>query len=287
MKKAEIIFVFLVSIVLSIVLSKGVSANISNEYLTEFNEDSEKCEIIDWFYYNIPNQNFLGSDYKSTVMVLYYCSENDNQGTLIIFDVAHKGFLERKYNLELVDLSRIKYNLNNGILSETNFVSNGFDICTFFGEDKLHQESVNLAAQTTEYVLANKQTETAKNIKSAIQLGKDIGKITKFNPSGLIGSVVCSYTNENLKLAIEKLVTCNKYLSNIDKNYAEYGYAPQLNSCINDAKGLLETYIGSTSAQIIDVVNKGGSAVSGVIGFFVDIIKDPAKIPEIKLKKQN
>lgn len=263
-----IIIIFLILII----FTNNVNAS-AEEYISEFNNKNEVCEIIDYFVYDVHCPTMFNSKKSCpTVPIFYKCCSNVDCVT-IIFDIQNKKFLYENYNTELINLNFVKYNLNEGNLLETQFDLKGFDICSYFGNRELRQESINLATSAAETITPLISTKKAKD---TISTAKKLGVVGKFNPTILIASVSCNYDNENLKRAIESLASCNVYLSNIKNNYAKEDYLDNLTSEVNGAKENLNQYMNSGTAQVRGIINKLINVIMGIFKFFInfDLDKD-------------
>lgn len=239
----------------------------SEEYINEFNIAGESCEVIDYFVYDIKCPSFFNSErYCNTVPTIYACC-NQDLCTTIIFDLKNKIFLEEKYNSEIVDLNFIKYSLNNGNISETQFNLKGFDICSSFGYNEIGQESINVAASAAESISPFLEVEKARKIEKTIQVARNIGVVNKFNPAVLAASVTCTYNSEKLNQAIESLANTNAYLLNIKNNYAKEGYIYGLTTQIDLAKANLKIYLDSPVSMARGAANWFVNAISALFKF--------------------
>jgi len=139
-------------------------------------------------------------------------------------------------------------------------------VCSdIFGSEELNQQSVNLAAQTAIKAKPLMNAEVAKDVTTAIKLGKMAGKIGEFNPTSFIVSIGCSYNNKNLKQATETLSMCNAYLTNIGNGFTRYGYVPELTTCIVKAKITLKEYIDSPLSKAREVADTLYAPVKALI----------------------
>ena len=188
-------------ILISIVLTMSSIEAKAEDYLGEFSLESETCEIIDYFYYDIKCPTIFNSDSLCTRVPVFYACCKESECSTIIFDIQKKSFLEDKHAKELIDLNYIKYNLHNGNLSMIQFDLNGFDVCTYFGKKELRQESLNLGASVAQNI--------DPSLSNKINTAKKLGKVSKFNPTIFIASVGCNYDNDNLEVAMESLSKCN------------------------------------------------------------------------------
>jgi len=264
----------------------------ANEYLNEFNEVGEKCQIIDVFEYQITSPRIWDQNYySSSVPVFYNCYSQEGENTIIIFDIYNQAFLEKEYISELIDLAYIKANLNNNVLSEYHFVSKGVDICNYFGADELNQESVNLVAQTAQAATPLMSIKTAKDVTEVIKIGKNLKVIGQFNPTNFIVGVGCGLNNKILKESVETLAKCNTYLFNIRNNIARKGYVAELDYCITDANIKLKKYIDDELSKLRDAVNQASNAAWGILRPFIQWYKDALsgstnpKLGEIKIEE--
>jgi len=258
-------FVILISVTL-------VYASASEEYISEFNNLDETCEIIDYFVYDIRCPIFFNSErYCSSVPVFYKCCSKEDCIT-ILFDAQNADFLSNSLNSELINLNYIKYSLDNGNMSLTQFDLKGFDVCSYFGTDEIRQESVNIATSTAENIAPTVlNAEKAHKVKKTINTAKKVGKVSKFNPTTLIASVSCVYDDKKLKQAIESLYSCNSYLSNIQNNYAKEGYITHFTEEVNLARLNLKEYIDSPTAQIRGGTNTLFNMIASIFRFFMDL----------------
>lgn len=241
-------------------------ASSADEYLTEFNNEGETCQIVDAFNYEIPSPTFFNSDhFASTVPVFYYCSTSESN-ILVVFDIYNRKFYDDNTLSDTIDLSYIRHNLNVGNLSDTNFIHSNIDVCNdLFGSDKLNQQSVNLAAKTIEAAKPLMTTQTAKDISTVIKIGKVAGTIKEFNPTTFVVSIGCNYNNKDLKRATETLAMCNAYLSNIGNGFTRYGYVNELSSCISTAKTTLKGYIDSPLSQVREVADTAYAHITALM----------------------
>ncbi|MEK6934509.1 MAG: hypothetical protein AABW46_01395 [Nanoarchaeota archaeon] len=245
-------------------------ANITpDEYLNEFKNQDESCEIIDFFVYDVSCPSFFNPTRLCTKVPVFYKCCNDNKCATIIFDVQKRGVLTEIQNQELIDLNYIKYNLYNENLSIIHFDPTGFDVCSYFGKDELRQESVNLAASASERLSPLLGTEQSKKVKDTIDTAKKMGKVSKFTPSTFLLSVSCSYDNHNLKEAIESFANTNIYMKNIQNNYAQEGYVFHLTKTVKEGKLKLKNYADSVTAQIRDSANKFTNRIIATLRSFL------------------
>lgn len=249
-----------------VITLSNVSAE-SEEYLNEFNVPGESCQVIDYFVYDIKCPSFFNSDRHCTTVPTIYACCNEDSCTTIIFDLQNKIFLGDKYNSEIIDLNFIKYGLNNGNISETQFNLKGLDICSPFGYKEIKQESINAAASAAEAISPLLEVEKAKKIEKTIKVARNVGAVNKFNPAVLAASVTCTYNSEKLNLAIESLANTNVYLSNIKNNYAREGYVYGLTTQIDIAKANLKIYLDSPVSMARGATNWFINAISALFKF--------------------
>lgn len=237
---------FIGALVFILVITLGVVSATPEEYLKEFNNNNETCEVIDYFVYDYHCPWFFNSDrYCSTVSTFYRCCTED-KCTTIILDLQSKRFLGDSYSTELIDLNYIKYNLRNGNISQTPFQLEGFDVCSSFGSKEIRQESVNLAASAAESISPLVlEAEKARDVKNIVQNARKIGAVNKFNPYILVAGFTCNYNSEKLNTAVESIANTNAYLNNINKDYAREGYLYGLSSEIDITRANLKSYVES------------------------------------------
>lgn len=279
-----ILALFLVVLFLCIGISTNVLAQDANEYLNEFSNPEETCQIVDVFTYQVPDPVLFNKhNYKSLVPVFYYCNSSTSN-IIIIFNIYNDKFIDQNYLSEIIDLSYIRYNLETGIIKNAYFINSGTDVCSdFFGTKELNQESVNLAAKTAESAKPLMNAKTAKDISTAIKIGKAATLIGEFNPATFVVSIGCRYNNKDLKQAAESLALCNAYLSNIQNGFTRLGYVSELSTCVNTAKSQLKHYTDSTLSQIRDVANSlYAPAKVLIITPFFDMLK--GKTPNLNAK---
>lgn len=266
-------FLLFCCITFTVLIPVVFSAN-AEEYLKEFSVESENCSIVDAFLYKVYSSGFLFASYSTTVPVFYDCCSGDTC-TPIIFDVYKENLLDNVDIKELIDLNYIKVNLNNGVLSEKQFISNGIDVCDSFGQKKLNQESVNLAANAVESSTPLMKAETAYKVTQTIETARKLNVIGKFNPTVLIASVACKHDNKVLNQVVESLVTCNAYMTNIRNNFAQSYYVENLDSCITKAKTILKSYLDSTTAQVRGIINIILNLIWGLLKPIFSVISNP------------
>lgn len=265
----------LIILFLFVVLLPSLHAAEAKDYLNEFNTSSENCSIIDAFLYKVYSAGFLFDGYSTTVPVFYDCCSGGTC-TPIIFDVYNENLLDNVDVKELIDLNYIKVNLNNGVLSEKQFISNGVDVCDSFGQKKLNQESVNLAANAVESSTPLMKAETAYKVTQTIETARRLNVIGKFNPTVLVASVACKHDNKVLNQVVESLATCNAYMANIRNSFAQSYYVESLDNCITIAKTRLKSYIDSATAQVRGIINWILNLLYGLFKPIFDVISNPS-----------
>jgi hypothetical protein len=260
-----------------LVVTLGIVSASPEEYLHEFSNNNETCEVIDYFVYDYSCPWFFNSDRLcSTVPTFYRCCTND-KCTTVIFDLQSKKFFRDSSSVELIDLNYIKYSLRNGNISQTQFQLTGFDVCSYFGSKEIKQESVNLAASAAESISPLVlEAERAKNVKNLVQNARKIGIVSKFNPSTLVAGFTCNYNSKKLNIAVESLANTNAYLSNINNNYAREGYISGLSSEIDIARTNLKSYVESPVSMIRGTTNW----LANVFVWLFNLSSHPGKIPE-------
>ena len=247
------------------------SKTVAEDYLGEFNNSGETCEIIDAFVYDVAYPKWWDSEHSLTTLPTFYQCCSGESCTTIIFDIKNKVFLQKEYLAELINLNYIKYNLISKNISEGTFISRGTDVCSYFGGKEIAQETANLASESFEKITPVLSSESAYKVKSTINTAKKIGAIERFNPSTLIVSVGCNYDNKILKQAVEDLSTCNFYLTNIKNNYAKSGYTQKLNNQISLTKSQLKIYLDSKTAIVRSGANSLLNTLGGIVNFFVSL----------------
>lgn len=268
-----------------LVLTSSFVSPTAEEYLYEFNNNGEICEIVDYFYYDLKCPIIFNSDRLCTTVPIFYtcCDDDDDDCKTIIFDIQNKEFLNDQRNSELIDLNYIKYNLRNGNFSLIQFDLSGFDVCSFFGKKELKKESLNLAASAAEKMAPLLEAERARRIKDTVNTAKRIGKVSVFNPVDFAVSGTCIYDDKRLTEAITSISNCNTYLQNINNNYATEGYVSHFTEEIAIAEYKLKTYIDLTSAKIRGAVNSAGNFMVGFFNFFKNLASGENK--EFEMKK--
>jgi len=275
--------ILILSIFVVILMSINIINATPEEYIEEFKNRDENCKIIDYFIYDVKCPIiFYTNRLCSTVPVFYECCNNESCVT-VIFDIENEKILNNNHNKELIDLNFIKFNLNNGNLSETQFNLKGFDICSYFSNKELRQESINLAASAAQGASIFMNIDNARKVKNSVNTAKKIGVVGKFNPATLIASVSCSYDNKNLNIAMESLAYCNVFLSNIKNNYAREGYLKELAGGVDAAKTNLNIYVNSDTAQVRGIINKIINIIVGIFKFFIEL--DLNKSNELNIEK--
>ena len=247
----------------------------TNEYIDEFSENGEECNTIDIFEYHQWNPKWWDQKHLTkTIPTFYYCCKDDYCTTIIV-DLEGKQLMKDDYYRELIDLNFIKYSLSTGNLTETSFVTNGIDSCKYHGKDKLNKESLNFVADAAEKISATQKTKQAKAVTDCIRTAKSLGAISSLKLADLGLSVICSYNNEKINIAIEKLTECNLYLSNIKNHYAETGYVNRLDTCLYDARYNFKEYQDDDVAKAKNIADKTGNWLSAGWKFLKDIIYEP------------
>lgn len=264
-----------------------VTAITAGDYLNEFNNPGETCEIYNYFYYYVSQPKFLDTErHVLTIPIFYKCCKDD-KCTLVIFDIQNQGFPNDEYLSELFDLNYINKQLESGELSEDIYtIETSFNICDYFGVDTLRQESVNLGAEGAQSVAPHLDKKEKEYITISLKRGKLLGLIKNLNPSALISSAVCYVNEKDLKKVLEQLAECRSYLANINKNIAVEEYTANLKTCNSDATEKLKKYVDSDLSKIKNVINKAGNVVTGLISFFSEFVEDPiSKDLELEIKE--
>lgn len=279
--------VFALFIVLLCILSiPHTLALESKEYLNEFSNEGESCQFVSYLNY-FTQEPFLivFSQDILTVPVLYQCCK-DSHCVNIIFDLQNEEFLSTERNNELIDIFYIQSNINSGKIDEDAYmIGDAFDICEYFGVDKLQKQTVSLSAEVAEVSKPLMNTKTKQVVTEVIKTGKITGAITKLNPETFIASAVCYSNTWGLNKAYEKLTECRGYLHNIKNSVSQEGQKTQLQTCNEDAKIVLNSYIDSPISKGRYAVNTVGNAITGFFGFVKDISDNPSEIPEFKMEK--
>lgn len=202
--------------------SRSISLNKSmnlpsdgDEYLNEFSNDGETSSVISIIEYD--RRDFLSeiSQYPSFSEVHFY--SYCNQTCVIVpFDIEQKRFFDRQ-TLEDVFKSRNAIELvKSGNVSESAYTfSIGFDLCEYYGFDVLKEESINLGGE----VVSSALPESVKTIKTL----KEVGVISKFNPTTFVASVSCTKILNEEGEVFSKIAEGRKYVINLKNGFAYYG----------------------------------------------------------------
>lgn len=255
MKKSiylSLIAIFLFSLAsLHIILADSIA----EDYVSEFNNSEETCSIADFFVYDQPTPVWWNSNhYSNAVPVFYNCCLNKSC-TALVFDIKKLNFFDDASTNELYDLSYIKSSIKNGTITKNQFITKGIDVCESFGDEKITQETANLASDTLKSTTPLMNVETGKRITKTLTVAQKLGVIDQFNAGILISSIGCHYNNKILKSAVENLVLCNVYLANIENNYAKAGYVYSLTNQVEITKQNLKSYLDSGLSMIRGSVN--------------------------------
>ncbi|MBI2664709.1 hypothetical protein HYX10_05225 [Candidatus Woesearchaeota archaeon] len=255
-------------------VSYGLSAN---EYINEFNNSEEVCAVANYFNYWTPQSNLFNSDnHKLAVPVIYLCCDVNKECTSITFDLQNQEFLTDDHVAEVTDLDYIHKKIENGTISdEAYLLDSAFDVCSFFGIDKLQQEALNIGGEAAQEVRPLLNTRKSQIVKESLTAAKSIGIIKKLNPADLVVSATCYINQNSLKQAMEKLTECNGYLHNIKNRRVIAGQAKILRNCDSEAKNILAEYVDSDVSKIRCTANKFGNAVTGAIPYIKSIGKNP------------
>lgn len=242
-----------------------------SDYLKEFNNQGETCQVADIFHYQQWEPIWWQNNrYVSTVATIYQCCEEEICVAIPI-DIQSGNLLHDISVKELIDLNFIKSELHEGNLSETYFVNEGLDTCYFHGKKELTQESLNLAADTAEAIAATRNAKQAKQVVTVIKTARTLEILSPFSIADFSLSVACTFNSKKLEIAIETLATCNLYLRNIKNNFAQSGYTSELSRCYDKARGELKEYLESDLAKSKHYTDKTGN-------FFHDLFTDPSKM---------
>lgn len=266
------------SILVSVFLINLVSANYADEYKTEFNIKNETCEIIDSFVYDISDPWIFNSNHKYTTFPVIYGCCDEEKCTPIIFDGNYKTFINDKYIEEIIDLNYIRYNLNNGNISEKYFEVNGLDFCDYFGFGDAKKETLNLASEAVESGALLIGTQKSYQVAKTIKTVRDFGVIGKFNPALLTAGVGCGYDNKKLNIALEHLALLNAYLRNINLGYSQEDYVQNLSDSASLSKMYLKEYVESPTAMARGAFNW----ILNAFKFIFGVAQNPTKHQEIE-----
>jgi hypothetical protein len=247
-----LIAIFLFSLAsLHVILADSIAEN----YLSEFNNSGETCSITDFFVYDQLTPVWWDSNhYSNNVPVFYTCCLNQSC-TGMVFDIKNLNFLDDASTKELYDLSYIKSNIQNGTIVKNQFITKGIDVCESFGDEKITQETANLASDTLKSATPLMNVETGQRITKTLTVAQKLGVIDQFNAGILVSSIACHYNNNLLKNAVENLALCNFYLMNIENNYAKAGYVYSLTNQVEITKLNLKSYLDSGLSMIRGSVN--------------------------------
>ncbi len=234
------------------------------EFLNEFSNYNETCQIIDFFVYQI-------GFFSKKVPVLYNCCNQDDC-TTIILDTNNNQLVPTEEFKELIHLNFIKYSLDNGNLTISSFTSHGMDACYFHGDDELRKETMNLVGETAEEIALAKKSKKAQQVVTTVRTAKAIEIISPFSIVDFSLSVACHYNNKKIKVAVEELLRCNLYLSNIRSNYAQKNYVMELNLCLDKARENFAIYKDSKVALVKHGIEKVGNAITAAFRW----VNDPA-----------
>lgn len=250
------------------------SASISEEYLSEFSNAGEACDITDYFYY-------YDSNYKFTLPVFYSCCKEEDCIT-IPFDIQNIKEYGELNLVELFNLYYVREMLSTGELSTDIYsIGESFDICDYFGFDVAKEQSINLAAEATNQVKNQLPTKTKRTINLITKTGKSLGKISKFNPGIFVASVTCTGLLKEQREAFEQVALCNGYLTNIGEGNTQYGITNYLENCNTEASKKLKVVLDSLLSQIKEPIDVIGNVVSGLINW----AQDPLSGKDIDIKK--
>lgn len=273
-------------VLMSILLAVPTMALSADEYSNEFNNPGETCVLENYFNYWTPQPNFFHSDnHKLTVPVIYRCCTSSNDCLKIIFDLQNQELMSDNYVAEVADLSFIQQNLENGNISEENYLlDSAFDVCSYFGTSKLRQEAVNLGGQTAHEIKPVLSTKVQQFVTQSLSAGKTLGVIKELNPTDLVISATCYLDQKSLKKAFEKITECKGYLHNIRNRDVVAGQVNILKNCDAEAENILKEYTQSTLSQIRHAANKVGNTIAGAVSYINSLTKNPSSsVPPLKI----
>jgi hypothetical protein len=113
------------------------------EYLNEFNNVGEICNVVDAFFYT-------NSIDKLSFTSVYECCEG-TRCIRIPFDVQNKKEFSSEDLQESFNINFARDNIRNGGLKPSNYFPESFDVCSYFS-DKLPEQSRNLAVKAADSV---------------------------------------------------------------------------------------------------------------------------------------
>lgn len=219
-------------------------------YLGEFNNTNETCTMVDTFTYR--QEGFIFS--RDIQPVIYYCSGNSTSA-VVVYDPSNNLFPEESRLGEIVDANYIRWGLQTGNLSFHYFGdTEGF--CSIIdAQGKLSQETLNVAAATTEKVASYYKTAEASAVIGGIDLAKSVGVVSAVDPKAIAIGVSCYYLGGKVKDITQKLANCNSLLGNFANGVVWSGDVGRLEYCVNDVRQEMKDYLDSQVRQVVNVVD--------------------------------
>lgn len=263
MKPKLLVFLLVLPILLISVLSTS-----PEEYLSEFNNTNEKCT----------SKEFIRFDYdESTIQseIYFYQCCTDEDCVNLPFDLTLRTFQSDYYINEFFQskfvIDQIK---NKEIPNDHYYYKKLFDVCTFFGEDKLHEQYVSVTAEgvyeASPFLF---DLEKANAIRKSIELAKKTGKIAKFSLWTLIPAVTCNHATNLEKEVISKMQDCYRYYHILENNYAYPEIINHFEKCNNEALEDMEKLKKDYIAKTHDIFLYIGKVINFVINFIINFFK--------------
>ncbi len=186
-----------------------------DEYLNEFSNNGETSSVISIIQYD--RKDFFSSIFASPsfseVRFYSYCNQTC---TVIPFDIEERRFFDEKNLKDVFSSEKAIELVKSGNVTESAYrFSLGLDLCEYYGFDVLREESMNLGGEGAPLLLP----ESAKFTKQL----KELGMISKFNPTTFVASVSCTQVLNKEDKALNKIKEGTKYIINLRNGFAYYG----------------------------------------------------------------
>jgi len=200
------------------------------EYLNEFNNVGETCNVVDAFFYT-------NSINKLSFTSVYECCDGE-RCIRIPFDVQNKKEFSSQDLQESFNINFARDNIRNGGLKPSNYFPESFDVCSYFS-DKLPEQSRNLAVKAADSVEEFAPKNAQKIYKTIRGAGFATGLISEFEIGVFVVGVGCNKLSKQENEAFFKVGECYNNIQSIESGATHYGITSQTYTCMQEADFLL------------------------------------------------
>lgn len=228
------------------------------DFVGEFSVQGETCEILDNHF------RYFLNDGTESIAILYECCKG-NSCIMLPFDLTSETPYSRQDNQELFNSLYVLDSINEGKISKNVFsYKEFFDLCDYFGSDKLAEQTVSLSTKGYEVVKSELSKENKAILSGVKNIFKGIGWIKKINPVDFAGSAVCYNLDGAERKAFEQLLVCNENLNLLSSGVSYNGIIQNMKDCNAKARAEIVAIMDSPVQKGKHWISKTGNVVAEV-----------------------